>query len=181
MTEFLGAGARQFGFMLRGLRELQPKLEALNIPFFLLKGAWGRRMVWREACGGPLGGAAAMQAAARALGSGRWSPLGGLGRDGAGARPPGSVTSRVPSPCPRPLAGDPTDTVPQLVQACGASLLVTDFAPLRLGRQWREGVAGKVTVPFHEVDAHNVVPVWAASGALRQRWRVPPPSSSTNP
>lgn len=38
VTEFLGAGARQFGFMVRGLRELQPKLEALNIPFFLLKG-----------------------------------------------------------------------------------------------------------------------------------------------
>lgn len=38
VTEFLGAGARQFGFMVRGLKELQPKLEALNIPFFLLKG-----------------------------------------------------------------------------------------------------------------------------------------------
>lgn len=38
MTEFLGAGARQFGFMVRGLQLIQPKLEALNIPFFLLKG-----------------------------------------------------------------------------------------------------------------------------------------------
>ena len=38
VTEFLGAGARQFGFMVRGLQELQPKLEALGIPFFLLKG-----------------------------------------------------------------------------------------------------------------------------------------------
>lgn len=39
VTEFLGAGARQFGFMLRGLRQLAPKLEALGIPLFLLKGA----------------------------------------------------------------------------------------------------------------------------------------------
>lgn len=41
VTEFLHAGARQFGFMLRGLRELQPKLEALGIPFFLLQGEAG--------------------------------------------------------------------------------------------------------------------------------------------
>ena len=55
--------------------------------------------------------------------------------------------------------------MPELVKATGASLLVTDFGPLRLGRQWREAVAGKLEVPFHEVDAHNVVPVWVASGA----------------
>jgi hypothetical protein len=34
---FLGAGARHFVFMLKGLRELQPKLEEHGIPFFLLK------------------------------------------------------------------------------------------------------------------------------------------------
>ena len=47
----------------------------------------------------------------------------------------------------------------------GASLLVTDFGPLRLGRQWREGVTAQLQVPFHEVDTHNIVPVWIASGA----------------
>ncbi len=35
---FLGAGARHFGFMLRGLRELHGNLQALDIPFFLLQG-----------------------------------------------------------------------------------------------------------------------------------------------
>jgi hypothetical protein len=55
--------------------------------------------------------------------------------------------------------------VPQLVKDTGASLLVTDFASLRLGRQWRDAVAAKLEVPFHEVDAHNVVPAWVASGA----------------
>jgi deoxyribodipyrimidine photo-lyase len=34
---FLGAGARQFVFMLKGLQELAPKLEAAGIPFFLLQ------------------------------------------------------------------------------------------------------------------------------------------------
>lgn len=35
---FLGAGARHFGFMLRGLQELHAELGTLNIPFFLLRG-----------------------------------------------------------------------------------------------------------------------------------------------
>lgn len=34
---FLGAGARQFVFMLKGLQELAPKLQAAGIPFFLLQ------------------------------------------------------------------------------------------------------------------------------------------------
>ena len=34
---FLGAGARHFGFMLRGLRELQVALRAAGIQFFLLR------------------------------------------------------------------------------------------------------------------------------------------------
>eukprot|EP01025_Chloroclados_australasicus_P062217 TRINITY_DN8171_c0_g1_i1.p1 TRINITY_DN8171_c0_g1~~TRINITY_DN8171_c0_g1_i1.p1 ORF type:complete len:572 (-),score=90.32 TRINITY_DN8171_c0_g1_i1:130-1755(-) len=38
VDEFLGAGARQFGFMLRGLRELEPRFKEFNIQFFLLRG-----------------------------------------------------------------------------------------------------------------------------------------------
>lgn len=46
VPEFLGAGARQFVFMIKGLRELAPRLEAAGIPFFLLRvrrwgGGWG--------------------------------------------------------------------------------------------------------------------------------------------
>ncbi|RZN37669.1 MAG: deoxyribodipyrimidine photo-lyase [Methanophagales archaeon ANME-1-THS] len=36
---FLGATMRQYGFMLRGLQEVEKSLNALNIPFFLLTGA----------------------------------------------------------------------------------------------------------------------------------------------
>lgn len=35
---FLEAGARQFGFMLRGLKQLAPELEQANIRFYLLRG-----------------------------------------------------------------------------------------------------------------------------------------------
>jgi deoxyribodipyrimidine photo-lyase len=61
------------------------------------------------------------------------------------------------------LQGNPEETIPKLVKDCNASLLVTDYGPLRLGRQWRDTVANTVDCPFHEVDAHNVVPVWEAS------------------
>ena len=64
--------------------------------------------------------------------------------------------------------GDPLKEIPGLVEECGASALVTDFSPLRLGREWRDGVArimkekGLKSSMF-EVDAHNIVPVWVAS------------------
>ncbi|KAK3266299.1 DNA photolyase phr1, partial [Cymbomonas tetramitiformis] len=96
VPKFLGAGARQFGFMLRGIREMAAELEQRGIKFALLE-------------------------------------------------------------------GDPVETLPKFVEASKATLLVTDMSPLRLGLQWREGVANAISIPFHEVDAHNVVPVWEAS------------------
>ena len=38
VTEYLGAGARQFGFMLRGLKALEPHFKELQIAFHLVKG-----------------------------------------------------------------------------------------------------------------------------------------------
>ena len=43
VTKFLGAGARQFGFMLRGLREVESALEERGIPFKLLHGERAKR------------------------------------------------------------------------------------------------------------------------------------------
>ena len=76
VSEYVNAGARHFGFMLRGLKELAPRAAALDIPFFLFR-------------------------------------------------------------------GDPAVTVPAFVRDAGAALLVTDYAALRLGRQWRAQVQPK--------------------------------------
>jgi photolyase PhrII len=103
---FLGAGARQFGFMLRGLRETSATLAAAGVPFYLLR------------------------------------------------------------------SDDPASTLPQLAARLRARLLVTDFSPLRLGRQWRDAVAEAAHCPTHEVDAHNVVPVWEASPKLEYAART---------
>jgi deoxyribodipyrimidine photo-lyase len=99
VTKFLGAGARQFGFMLRGLKEMDAALAARGIPFVLLK-------------------------------------------------------------------GDPGETVASFANAVDANTVVCDSSPLRLGIEWRNAVAAQAKAPTHEVDAHNVVPVWEASPKL---------------
>ncbi len=61
------------------------------------------------------------------------------------------------------LSGDPAREVPEFLGRVGAGALVTDFDPLRTKRRWKEQVKKEVSVPFHEVDAHNIVPCWEAS------------------
>ena len=61
------------------------------------------------------------------------------------------------------LTGDPLTEIPDFLQRHKAGALVTDFDPLRIKRAWKTGVAKKLSIPFHEVDAHNIVPCWVAS------------------
>lgn len=44
-----------------------------------------------------------------------------------------------------------------------ASLIVTDFSPLRLQRSWKEYIAMHFSAPLIEVDAHNCIPAWVVS------------------
>ncbi|WOL09670.1 deoxyribodipyrimidine photo-lyase [Canna indica] len=104
---FLGAHARQLGFMLRGLRSLSRRLADLGLPFFLLR-------------------------------------------------------------------GDASNVLPALLTRLGASALVADFSPLRPVREWKDALCGRVgaDVAIHEVDAHNVVPLWGASDKLEYSART---------
>ncbi|KAK5847170.1 deoxyribodipyrimidine photo-lyase [Gossypium arboreum] len=99
--QFLGAKARQLGFMLKGLRQLQKSIEHTQIPFFLFRGT-------------------------------------------------------------------AEETIPKFLGECKASLLVTDFSPLRQIRKCKDEICKRVSdsVTIHEIDAHNVVPVWVASDKL---------------
>ncbi|XP_052210789.1 deoxyribodipyrimidine photo-lyase isoform X2 [Diospyros lotus] len=106
--QFLGAKARQLGFMLKGLQQLHRDIEVtLRIPFFLFQ-------------------------------------------------------------------GEAIETIPTFLEECGASLLVIDFSPLREVRGWKEEICKRVSdsVSIHEVDAHNVVPVWVASDKLEYSART---------
>jgi deoxyribodipyrimidine photo-lyase len=54
--------------------------------------------------------------------------------------------------------GSPEKEIPAFVEKFEVGVLVTDFDPLRLKVAWGRSVAGAITIPFYEVDAHNVVP-----------------------
>jgi len=45
----------------------------------------------------------------------------------------------------------------------GAGMLITDFSPLRISRNWVEVIRKKISVPMYGVDAHNIVPCWMVS------------------
>ncbi|MEO8168698.1 MAG: deoxyribodipyrimidine photo-lyase, partial [bacterium] len=61
------------------------------------------------------------------------------------------------------LSGKPVETMIAFIDEHGVGELVTDFSPLRLHRRWKSDIAKRITIPFYEVDAHNVIPSWLAS------------------
>jgi len=99
VPDFLEATIRQYGFMLKGLKEVEEELSNYKIPFFL-------------------------------------------------------------------LTGKPEIEIPKFLIECNSSALVSDFDPLKIKRIWKRDVAKKITIPFYEVDAHNIVPCLFASNKL---------------
>jgi deoxyribodipyrimidine photo-lyase len=65
-------------------------------------------------------------------------------------------------------SGDPGREIPDLLNDLGAGTLVSDFSPLRQSLEWKTAVAGEISLPFYEVDAHNIIPCWFASP--KQEW-----------
>lgn len=61
------------------------------------------------------------------------------------------------------LPGEPADALPGFIERNGISFLVGDFDPLRVKRRWKESILLKTSVPFYEVDAHNIIPCRIAS------------------
>ncbi len=61
------------------------------------------------------------------------------------------------------LRGDPAREILAFVHTVGASLLVTDFDPLKIKVKWKEKIRKALEISFVEVDAHNIVPCWMAS------------------
>ncbi len=66
----------------------------------------------------------------------------------------------------RLLAGAPPEELPRFIEEHGIAQVVTDFDPLRIRREWKAAVAGRIAIPLYEVDAHNIVPCWQASPKL---------------
>lgn len=54
--------------------------------------------------------------------------------------------------------GNPGNEIPSFLKNINASVLISDFDPLKIKRMWKRDVAKKIEIPFYEVDAHNIVP-----------------------
>jgi deoxyribodipyrimidine photo-lyase len=55
------------------------------------------------------------------------------------------------------------DVIPAFAEKHGVGEVVFDFNPLQPVRSWRDAVVSQVNCKVVEVDARNIVPVWAAS------------------
>jgi len=64
------------------------------------------------------------------------------------------------------ITGDPEEVVPLYIHQQQPALVVTDTDMLRIRRHWMDIVAQDTIAPLHDVDSHNVVPVWQASSKL---------------
>ena len=56
------------------------------------------------------------------------------------------------------LQGEPADALGSFLKMKQAGMVVTDFNPLRIAMDWKLKLAGQIDIPFHEVDAHNIIP-----------------------
>jgi deoxyribodipyrimidine photo-lyase len=64
------------------------------------------------------------------------------------------------------LQGQPPEVLPAWLAEQQSGLLVGDFDPLTIKRQWQEQLLAATDIAYHEVDAHNIVPCWQASSKL---------------
>lgn len=61
------------------------------------------------------------------------------------------------------LIGNPIENIPEIIQKYQASILVTDFDPLKIKQIWKKEISKKIPIPFYEVDTHYVVPIEVVS------------------
>lgn len=64
------------------------------------------------------------------------------------------------------LTGNPADEISSFIKKIKAGILITDFNPIKITANWKRSIANEIQIPFHEVDAHNIVPCRIASNKL---------------
>jgi deoxyribodipyrimidine photo-lyase len=61
------------------------------------------------------------------------------------------------------LFGKPGKVLPDYLDKTGAGIVVCDYSPLKISKEWKSAVANNITVPLYEVDAHNIIPCRTSS------------------
>ncbi len=64
------------------------------------------------------------------------------------------------------IKGNPDVSVVDFLKQVDASVLVSDFDPLRVKRNWFEQVTSSIEISHFQVDTHNIVPCRVASNKL---------------
>lgn len=64
------------------------------------------------------------------------------------------------------LTGEPFQVIFKFIKERGCSLIVSDFDPLKEKRKWKDELNSLISIPHHEVDAHNIIPCWIASNKM---------------
>ena len=53
--------------------------------------------------------------------------------------------------------------IPELIKEYNVGAVFTDFSPLNIYKKRLNKVLLKTSIPFYQLDAHNIIPVWKAS------------------
>ncbi len=61
------------------------------------------------------------------------------------------------------IMGNPVESLPEYLSGFQPYALVSDFNPLKIARKWKGDVLKQTQTPYYTIDAHNIVPVTAAS------------------
>lgn len=61
------------------------------------------------------------------------------------------------------IGGTPEDVLPGFLKDIDAGILVCEFDPLRVKRNWQKNTVQQLDIPVFEIDAHNIVPTWLVS------------------
>ena len=61
------------------------------------------------------------------------------------------------------LTGPQEKVIPNYLNKIDACILITDFSPLRIVRNWKKDVFDKLDIPVYTVDTHNIIPCWISS------------------
>ena len=59
--------------------------------------------------------------------------------------------------------GRASEVIPRIIDDKLVGTIITDYSPLRVYKKRVSKVLNQTKVPFYQIDAHNIVPVWKAS------------------
>tara|TARA_S200000501_G_scaffold303159_1_gene290821 strand:- start:21094 stop:22443 length:1350 start_codon:yes stop_codon:yes gene_type:complete len=61
------------------------------------------------------------------------------------------------------IQGRASEVIPRIIDERSVGTIITDYNPLKVYKKRVNNVLNLTKVPFYQIDAHNIVPVWKAS------------------